>query len=125
MAASIISSSLIEPPGSIIHLTPASCAASIESLKGKNASLASAAPLTSIPKSSAFRKAALAASTLEVIPIPTATIAESLTYTTQFDLVNDAILYAISISLISCVLAVRVDFNSEFLTSSSSTLSAS
>ena len=47
-AAWITSSSLILPPGSIMDFTPASAAASIESLNGKNASLAIEQPFKSI-----------------------------------------------------------------------------
>ena len=78
-----------------------------------------------MPISSALRKAAFAASTRLVIPIPIATIALSFTYTTQFDLVRLATLYAISRSDISCLLAWRVVKHFAFMISSSLTISLS
>lgn len=59
LAASITSSSLIDPPGCITALAEASIAASKPSLKGKKASLAHA-PLKALP--AAFSVAILAAS---------------------------------------------------------------
>ena len=84
-AASITSSSRIEPPGWITAVAPASIATSRPSANGKNASEATTEPLVSgaaasvrAPASSALRAAMRAESTRLIWPAPMPTVARSL-----------------------------------------------
>ena len=93
LAASITSSSLIDPPGWIIAVTPASAAAISPSAKGKNASEATTDPTARgfsksciFAASSDFRAAILDESSLFICPAPIPTVEPSFAYTIAFDL---------------------------------------
>ena len=93
--------SLMDPPGCMIAVIPASAAISTQSGKGKKASLAITAPCRSKLNACALVMACLRASTLDVCPTPLAHSCLFLANTIALDLECLTILLANSRSSIS------------------------
>src|SRR5712692_2905088 len=84
--AASTSSSLTEPPGWMIAVTPSSSARFGPSGNGKNASEASTAPCRSWPSSRAFPTAIRTASTRDIWPAPIPIVCRSFASTIAFEL---------------------------------------